>query len=70
MIAKLKGIIDSIGLKDFVLDVNGVGYEIFASSRTLRKLGGVGSEVVILIETHVREDHIHLYGFADALEKE
>ncbi len=70
MIAKLKGVIDTVGLKDFILDVNGVGYEIFASSQTLRKIGGAGSEVTILIETHVREDHIHLYGFADALEKE
>lgn len=52
-----------------ILDVNGVGYVVFCSSRTLGALqtGGAAS---LVIETHVREDHIHLYGFADTLERE
>ncbi len=70
MIAKLKGIIDHIDLNYLILDVNGVGYYVFASSQTLRKIGRVGDVASLLIETHVREDHIHLYGFADAQEKE
>lgn len=70
MIAKLKGVIDHIDLNYLILDVNGVGYSIFASSQTLRKIGRAGDSISLLIETHVREDHIHLYGFADAQEKE
>lgn len=70
MIAKLTGTIDKILDNAFIIDVNGVGYLVYASSTTLRKIGGKGANVSIMIETHVREDHIHLYGFADAQEKE
>ena len=69
MIAKLKGLLDSIGEDWAVIDVNGVGYLVFASSKTLARLGGAGSTVQLLIETHVREDHIHLYAFADHAER-
>lgn len=69
MIAKLKGLLDSVGEDWAVIDVNGVGYLVFASSKTLARLGGVGSAVQLLIETHVREDHIHLYAFADQAER-
>lgn len=64
MIASLKGIIDFIGEDFLIVDVNGVGYKVFASSRTLSNLPGVDEPVVLFIETHVREDHIHLYGFS------
>tara|TARA_R110002012_G_scaffold228999_1_gene401543 strand:- start:247 stop:873 length:627 start_codon:yes stop_codon:yes gene_type:complete len=70
MIAKLRGILDAIGDGSAVVDVGGVGYLIFASSRTLSKLGDTGGAVSVLVETHVREDHIHLYGFADKAEQE
>lgn len=71
MIAKLSGIIDSVGTNYVIIDVNGVGYLVYASSRTLAKIGSVrGNAVSLLIETHVREDQITLYGFADAAEKE
>ncbi|SCA56796.1 Holliday junction ATP-dependent DNA helicase RuvA [Candidatus Terasakiella magnetica] len=70
MIAKLKGLVDSLGEDWVVLDVNGVGYLVFASSKTLAKLAKVGEACSLLIETHVREDHIHLYGFADAAERD
>lgn len=69
MIAKLKGIVDRVSDDSAVLDVNGVGYLVFCSGRTLRRLA-VGEAVALEIETHVREDHIHLYGFADGLERE
>ena len=65
MIAKLKGLLDSFGDDWAVIDVGGVGYLVFASSRTLARLGPAGSGVQLFIETHVREDHIHLYAFAD-----
>lgn len=69
MIARLKGIVEEIGDDWLIVDVNGVGYHVFASSRTL---GGmvVGDAVTVVIETHVREDHIHLYGFADTTERD
>lgn len=69
MIAKLKGIIDSLTLDALVIDVGGVGYQVFCSASTLRQLPGEGEVASIYIETHVREDHIHLYGFASIAEK-
>lgn len=69
MIARLKGIVEDIGDDWVVIDVNGVGYLVFASGRTLGKLV-VGEATVMFIETNVREDHIHLYGFADTLERD
>jgi Holliday junction DNA helicase RuvA len=69
MIAKLSGIVDEVGEEGVVLDVNGVGYLVFCSARTARMLPGPGEAARLLIETHVREDHIHLYGFADAGER-
>ena len=69
MIAKLTGIIDSVGADFAVIDVAGVGYMVFASSRTLGRLLP-GDAASLLVETHVREDHIHLFGFYDALERD
>jgi Holliday junction DNA helicase RuvA len=70
MIAKLSGILDSISSDSLIIDVNGVGYHVFASSRTLSRAGEKGDPVSLRIDTHVREDHIHLYGFADEAEQE
>lgn len=70
MIASLKGNLDRLGADHAVIDVRGVGYLVFCSSRTLAALGAEGEAVRLEVETHVREDHIHLYGFADAGEKE
>ena len=69
MIAMLDGIVDQLGADGLVLDVNGVGYLVFASSRTLSRAPARGEALRLLIETHVREDHIHLYGFADEAER-
>ncbi len=69
MIAKLKGILDSHREDGAIIDVGGVGYLIFGSSRTLGQLGDIGDPISVHIETHVREDHIHLYGFATKAER-
>ena len=69
MIAKLRGIIDSIGEDSCVIDVNGVGYAVAASAKTLGKLR-LGEETTLLTIMTVREDDISLFGFADAWEKE
>lgn len=61
MIARLKGLVDSVSADALVLDVNGVGYLVQASTRTLSALS-VGQAVVMHIETQVREDAITLFG--------
>lgn len=70
MIGKLKGLIDSIDKDSLLLDVNGVGYVVYCSVRTLRNIPAVGEATVLIIETHVREDHIHLYGFMELAERD
>ncbi len=70
MIAKLAGIVDQVSTDGAVIDVGGVGYLAFCSSRTLGLLPPAGQAAKLLIETHVREDHIHLYGFIDAAERD
>lgn len=69
MIAKLRGIIDTIGDDYCIVDVNGVGYLVFASAKTLGKLTR-GKQYCLLTEMVVREDSISLFGFYDAWEKE
>ena len=70
MIGKLKGIVDEYGDDFVILDVGGVGYVCFCSSRTLQSLPRPGEAAVLSIETIVREDMIRLYGFADTEERE
>jgi len=69
MISKLKGLIDGFGDDYVEIDVNGVVYEAFCSSKTLATLPRVGEAAVIHIEMVVREDMIRLYGFATETEK-
>ncbi len=70
MIARLTGVLDSCGEDWAIIDVGGVGYLVYCSGRTLGRLPGAGGQASLSIETHVREDHIHLYGFADTLERD
>lgn len=70
MIARLAGTVAEIGSEEAVIDVAGVGYRVFCSARTLGRLPAVGGPTRLAIETHVRDDHIHLYGFADGLERD
>ena len=70
MIGKLTGVIDSLNEDGLLIDVNGVGYVVHASSKTIARLGAAGSNASILIETQVREDAITLFGFADHGERD
>lgn len=70
MIGKLTGLVDSQGEGWAMIDVSGVGYVAFCSARTLAMLPGVGEPACLYIETHVREDHIHLFGFAERAERD
>lgn len=70
MIGKLKGILDAIGDDYVIIDVNGVGYQVHCSTRTLSGLPQVGGGLVLSIETHVRETEIRLFGFSSDLERD
>lgn len=69
MIAKLTGIVDATGDGWAVVDVGGVGYLVSCSGRTLSRISS-GDPVSLAVETHVREDAIQLFGFADPGERE
>ena len=70
MIGKLKGIVDSYGEDYIILEVNGVGYQVHCSARTLQALPAPAEVVTLSIETYVREDQIKLFGFASDIERE
>jgi holliday junction DNA helicase RuvA len=70
MIAKLRGLLDGVAADHAVVDVSGVGYLVFASTRTLSGLGATGSEVVLHTVMQVSEDDIRLIGFASGEERD
>jgi Holliday junction DNA helicase RuvA len=70
VIAQLRGRIFEKHPNRLVVDVAGVGYEVFVPLSTFYGLGDPGSDVALRIHTHVREDLIALYGFATLLEQE
>ena len=69
MIGRLKGLVEAYGDDHVLIDVQGVCYQAFCSSRTLQALPRVGEATVVHIEMIVREDLIRLYGFASESEK-
>ncbi|MEQ9490755.1 MAG: Holliday junction branch migration protein RuvA [Alphaproteobacteria bacterium] len=70
MIGRLKGLVEETGDDWALIDVGGVCYVVFCSGRTLSALPARGQATVLEIETHVREDHFHLYGFATPSERD
>jgi holliday junction DNA helicase RuvA len=70
VISRLRGQPVSLSAEGLVLDVNGVGYLVAASTGALRKAEESGRDVVVETYLHVREDTLQLYGFADAGERE
>jgi Holliday junction DNA helicase RuvA len=70
VIASLRGNILEKHPNRIVVDVNGVGYEVFVPLSTFYGLGDAGSPIAVRIHTHVREDALLLYGFATLLEQE
>ncbi len=70
MIARLTGLVDALSADSVVVDVGGVGYLVHCSARTLSRCPAPGQPLSLLIETHVREQHIQLFGFLDAAERE
>ena len=70
MIGKLKGVVDSYGEDYLILDVQGVGYQVYCTGKTMGTLPRPGEAAALSIETHVRETEIKLYGFSSDLERE
>jgi Holliday junction DNA helicase RuvA len=68
MIGRLKGVVISVAEETALIDVNGVGYEIYAAPRVLQGLTP-GEEATLSIETLVREDLIRLFGFPSESER-
>ena len=69
MIAKLTGKITRANDESVIIDVNGVGYLVFCSAKTLEAVSKNEEVTSLLVETHVREDHIHLFGFFEEAEQ-
>lgn len=70
MIAYVRGVLDHKEPSRLVVDVNGIGYEIFVPLSTYQKLPALGDQVKLFTHHHVREDAVNLYGFLSSEEKE
>ena len=70
MIAKLTGLLDDFGPDWAVIDVNGVGYLVHCSAKTLAALGVRGDRVTLHTEMQVSETDMRLIGFGSAGERE
>ncbi len=68
MFAYIKGIFESRTLDYIVIDVNGIGYKIFMSENSMKKIGEIGSIVKVYTYLKVREDDISIYGFSSSEE--
>jgi len=69
MIASLKGTLLTKDLSHLIIDVGGVGYQVFASLGTYQRLPAIGEAITLHIHTNVREDDILLFGFIEMREK-
>ena len=70
MIGRLRGRVDYKAHDHFLLDVNGVGYLVFCSERTLAEINADGEFTTIYTDLLVREDLMQLFGFVSQIEKE
>lgn len=69
MIAMIRGVVDFVDVRSVIVDVGGVGYEIFCPVAVLAR-AMVGEELKVYIYQHVREDDVRLFGFANREELE
>ena len=66
MIASLHGRLESLSGDGVVLNVGGIGFQVYLPTSTLSSLGNIGEEVSLHTHLHLREDSVTLYGFASA----
>ncbi len=64
MIASLNGKLESLGSDGAVINVGGIGFQVYMPTSTLSTLGAIGEEVKLHTYLHLREDNAALYGFA------
>jgi len=69
MIAHLTGILAEKTPDQLVVDVSGVGYQVFVSLQTFYRLPPLHERVNLHVHTHLREDALQLYGFLEEKEK-
>ena len=66
MIAGLHGRLESLGGDGAIINVGGIGFQVYMPTSTLSLLGAIGEEVKLHTHLHLREDNATLYGFATA----
>ncbi|HEY83410.1 MAG TPA: Holliday junction branch migration protein RuvA [Dehalococcoidia bacterium] len=64
MISSLQGKVEALGTDWAVVNVGGIGFQVYMPTSTLSSLGAIGSEVRLYTHLHLREDNVALYGFA------
>jgi Holliday junction DNA helicase RuvA len=69
MIARLTGVLEEKSPEQLLIDVHGVGYQVFVSLQTFYRLPALHERVLLYIYTHLREDALQLFGFSDEKEK-
>jgi Holliday junction DNA helicase RuvA len=69
MIARLTGVLEEKTPEQLLVDVHGVGYQVFVSLQTFYRLPALHERVSLHIYTHLREDALQLFGFSDEKEK-
>ena len=70
MIAQITGVLAEKSPNQLIINVGGVGYQVFVSLQTLYRLPAIGEQVSLHIYTHLREDALQLYGFLEREEKD
>lgn len=68
MIASLYGRLESLGSDWAIINVNGIGFQVYMPTSTLGTLGSIGQEIHLHTHLHLREDNVTLYGFASTAE--
>ena len=68
MIASLRGTLEELGSNWAIINVGGIGFQVYMPTSTLSMLGTIGKEVRLYTHLHLREDNVALYGFASAEE--
>lgn len=68
MIATLEGTLDYRGIDSVIINVGGIGFQVFVSTSTLSQLGAVNDRASLYTHLRMREDNVALYGFASTEE--
>ena len=70
MISSLHGTLESIGSDWAIVNVGGIGFQVYAPTSTLSALGRIGEDIKLYTHLHLREDNVALYGFSSTEELE